>query len=209
MEEQTDFTSKLLYFCKENILILSIFCIGTLLLGIGLIQMFSSSSSPEISYIEGVDSVSSKKASGQESQKKDSYLAILVDVSGAVIKPGVYEIASDSRIKDAVQKAGGFAQKADKVYISKSINLAQKITDGEKIYIPFVGEETSVVLGSSTGKINLNKATESELDTLSGVGKVTAQKIIKARPFTSVEQLLEKKVVSNSVFEKIKDNISL
>ena len=143
---------------------------------------------------------------------------ISVDVSGAVKNPGVYHIESNSRIEDAVKAAGGFSENANGEYISKYLNMAQKISDGSKIYIPPVGEKipsgnqnTGSVSGVSTTsivtKVNINTASQSELEALSGIGPVTASKIISDRPYMSVEELLSKKVVSKAVFEKIKDQI--
>lgn len=138
---------------------------------------------------------------------------ISVDVSGAVEKPGVYQLKDNSRIEDAITAAGGFSEKANQEYISKYLNMAQKISDGGKVYVPSKGEQVSV--GSSSGvggaavnsKVNINTAPESELDSLSGVGPATASKIISDRPYQSIEDLLNKKVVSKSVFEKIKDQV--
>ncbi len=138
---------------------------------------------------------------------------ISVDVSGAVGKPGVYQLKDNSRIEDAIAAAGGFSGKANQEYISKYLNMAQKISDGGKVYVPFEGEQAPVGGGSGvTGaainsKININTASESELDSLVGVGPVTASKIISDRPYQTIEDLLNKKVVSKAVFEKIKDQI--
>ena len=148
---------------------------------------------------------------------KDSIVNIKnvkVDVSGAVLKPGVYELNNDSRIEQAIVIAGGITEDANKEYISKSINLAQKISDGLKIYIPFEGEQSGgVVAGVSSVnigvKININSATNVELDSLPGVGPVTSSKIVSGRPYLKVEALLDKKIISKAVFEKIKEQITI
>lgn len=141
----------------------------------------------------------------------ESQRLISVDVSGAVNNPGVYQLYESTRIEDAVKAAGGFAESANGEYISKYINLAQKLVDGSKIYIPAVGETVSIPQGGqaagAVSKININTATQSELESLSGVGPVTASKIISGRPYQKIEELLEEKVVGKSVFEKIKDSI--
>ncbi len=138
--------------------------------------------------------------------------SISVDVSGAVNKPGVFKLGSDARIEDAIKSAGGFSENSNQEYISKYLNMAQKLSDGSKVYVPLVGEQvpatTSQVAGvNSRAKVNINTASESELDTLSGVGPVTASKIISDRPYQTVEDLLNKKIVSKAVFDKIKDQI--
>lgn len=136
---------------------------------------------------------------------------VVVHVDGAVAKPGVYELPSDARVSDAVSVAGNLAQDAD----MSRINLAAKVADGQKIYIPKVGESvrgdtgTTSITGTTGGLININTASEGELDTLPGVGPVTAQKIIASRPYSSPEDLLTKKAVGNSVYEKIKDLVTV
>jgi competence protein ComEA len=147
---------------------------------------------------------------------------IKVDISGAVQVPGVYTLNRDSRVEDILKVAGGFVANADAEYISKRLNLSQKLTDGQKIYIPFTGEGgayqvTSAVAGvqsttaaeSITGKVGLNSATPDQLDTLPGVGPVTAGKIISGRPYQDISDLFNKKIVSRSVFEKVKDLVDL
>lgn len=143
---------------------------------------------------------------------------IKVDVSGAVVNPGVYELKSSDRIQEALIKAGGLAENADRTWTAKNLNLAQKLLDGTKIYIPFKDENPSSSFPSNPSSpsnpslsalININNASESQLDTLSGVGPATAQKIISGRPYESIDDLLNKKIVGKSVFEKIKDKISV
>lgn len=147
-------------------------------------------------------------------------LSIKIDISGAVEKPGVYEMQKDDRIEDAIIKAGGFKKDADAEYVSKMLNLAQKLVDGTKIYIPFQEEKPDALkmvqkTSENTSQYNnstltnINSASISELEKLSGVGLVTAQKIIDSRPYGSIEELLIKKTVGKSVFEKIKDKISV
>lgn len=151
-----------------------------------------------------------------EESPSESGEAVL-DIAGAVLKPGVYKLPAGSRLSDAVAQAGGFAPNADDEYISKSINLAQKVSDGAKIYIPKKGEavqsfssQNSGALSSSIGgKININTASQSQLESLPGIGPVTAGKIIAARPYQGVDELLVKKIVGQKTFEKIKGDISV
>lgn len=149
---------------------------------------------------------------------------ITVDISGAVKIPGVYHFEKDSRIEDAIRQAGGFSEQAHKQFVSKTLNLATKLSDGQKIYIPFEGEIASVApitvltavgptgsnpTGQSGGVINLNTGTQSELESLTGIGPVTASKIINSRPYNTVGELLSKKVVSKTVYEKIKADVGI
>ncbi|NTU74091.1 hypothetical protein HGB07_08175 [Candidatus Roizmanbacteria bacterium] len=144
---------------------------------------------------------------------------IIVEVSGAVEHPGVYESTSTARLKDILTRAGGLSPDADKNYVARNFNLARLIHDQEKIYVPSRFEtENNIVkepqnntpsTGSDTVQsVNINTGTLEELDALPGVGKTTAVAIIKYRPYTSAEELLTKKVVKKGVYEKFKTQIT-
>ncbi len=194
----------LLSFCRNNLLSIVLFVGGLMLLGYGFFVLFPQASN-EVQFETESNVVT-------PSSQKQQVLTIVVDVAGAVKKPGVYTLPENSRIQAAITKAGGFSEKADTEGIAKKINLASLIVDGQKIYIPFEGESVlgSTVgdMSSESGHININEASETTLDTLSGVGPVTAQKIITNRPYQTINELVTKKVVSEKVFEQIKDNIS-
>ena len=139
-----------------------------------------------------------------------------VDIGGAVEKPGLYTLPKNSRIDDLLKSAGGLLADVNTEFVAKQLNLSQKLIDGQKVYIPFQSESsTTAVLGttnvndSKDRKINLNTSTQSEIETLPGVGPSTAQKIISSRPFTNVNELLQKKIVGKALFEKIKDDIEI
>lgn len=154
---------------------------------------------------------------------------IFVDVSGAVKKPGLYQLKSNDRLKEAVEKAGGLSDEADPIFFQRNFNLAQILHDQEKIYIPTIEEvnlglvdsqiipyqtlvsqnKTNTVSAQESSLININSATADELDQLPGVGPVTSQKIIDNRPYQSIDELLNKKIVNKSVYEKIKNQITL
>ena len=167
--------------------------------------------------------LSSGARPGQSSQDfpKESIVSagkVTVDVSGAVATPGVYQLGTDARVEDAIRAAGGLNDKANAEYISKSLNMAQKLTDGVKLYIPFEGDPTVPVISGSAGAvsgirtsgiISINSASQAELEALPGIGPVTASKIISGRPYGKIEDLLNQKIVGKAVFEKIKDNISI
>ncbi len=156
-------------------------------------------------------------SSGQAFPKEslvNSQKTISVDVSGAVNRPGVYKLSEGARLEDAIAASGGFSDLANKEYISKSLNLAQKLADGSKVYVPAEGDTSgsfaprSTVAGASNQvKVNINTSSQAELEALPGIGPVTASKIISDRPYQAIEELTAKKIVSKAVFEKIKDQI--
>lgn len=144
---------------------------------------------------------------------------IFVDIQGAVENPDVYEVTMGARLKDVLVLANGLSVKADREYFTRTFNLAKKVVDQEKIYVPSEDEVREGIVagvsenvkqeGKNTHLIGINSASTEELDSLPGIGAVTAKKIIDTRPYSSFEELLNKKVVSQSVFTKIKDLISL
>jgi competence protein ComEA len=143
---------------------------------------------------------------------------IWADIEGGVEKPGIYQLPSDSRVNDLLIKAGGLSASADRDWVKKNINLAQKLSDGIKIYIPCQGEvdqaarasdEAGSIAGSSIlTKININTASASELDSLWGIGEKRAADIITNRPYGSIEELQSKKIIPANVYERIKDQIT-
>ncbi len=163
---------------------------------VGIVVFRSLKKTPTVEYLVKNESVVAAQASRD----------IWVDVSGAVVSPGVYKLTEEARTKDALIAAGGLTDEADRVFVARVINLAQKISDGDKIFIPTAGGE---VAGVTTGQVNLNKATTDELMSLDGIGTARAQAIIKNRPYAKAEELLTKKIVTKSVFEKIKDKIAI
>lgn len=147
---------------------------------------------------------------------------LVVYVCGAVNEPGIYSLAEDSRLYEAIALAGGFSAEADPAYH----NLARPIADGERIYILSVeeaealevaqqvaGEEGTVTNASGTGLINLNTATAELLMELPGIGESKAAAILAYRSkigsFTSVEEILNVSGIGEAMFEKIKDKITL
>lgn len=182
---------------------------GVIFLGIGLIQLTHSSQNAQ------QDSASTPQSQASASASLPIF-HMQIDVSGAVVHPGVYALPQDARVQDALIAAGGMSSTADRGLVARQINLAAKLTDGAKIYIPHVGEIAAAgnstgqsVLGTQVSQININTATESELDNLPGIGHTTAQKIISLRPFSSINDLLTKKAVTKSTFDKIKSLVSV
>ncbi|ENQ3104173.1 helix-hairpin-helix domain-containing protein [Bacillus cereus] len=146
-----------------------------------------------------------EKTKGTESKLQSK--TILVDTKGAVNHEGVYELQSGARVKDAVEKAGGFLPEAD---ITK-VNLAQLVQDQMLIYVPKKGEALANGAPLSDGKIQINIATKEQLEKISGIGPRKAENIIKYReqhgPFQKVEDLLEVDGIGEKSLEKMKDEI--
>lgn len=135
---------------------------------------------------------------------------IKVDIQGAVLNPGVYDLTFSSRVKDLLTVAGGLSEEADRDWVAQNLNQAAKLKDGEKFFIPQKGE--TQVKGSQSsvvGKININKASTAELKSLSGIGDAYSQKIVDNRPYANIEELKERKIIPASTFEKIKEKISV
>ncbi len=160
------------------------------------------------------DSVSEKEVKKEEPVEQD---LITVDVKGAVKSPGIYDLPVGSRVNDAVQKAGGLTEQAD----SKSINLAQKVSDEALVYVPSKGEESASQQAgsgapSSTSKdkkVNLNKASLEELKQVKGLGGKRAQDIIDHREangkFKSVDELKKVSGIGAKTIEKLKDYVTV
>lgn len=172
---------------------------------------------------------------GGASPEADPAAEVVVHVTGEVENPSVVTLAGGSRVRDAVDAAGGLTADAD----AEAVNLARIVADGEQIRIPAVGEDPPAsaptvpapsgadgsgsdstgsgggadASGSGTGaKIDLNTADSTTLQTLPGVGPVTAEAIIahrEATPFTSVEDLLLVKGIGPKTFESLKDLVTV
>lgn len=133
-----------------------------------------------------------------------------VYVSGAVVRPGVYTFSDGARVEQVVQAAGGPAAEAD----LDRLNLAVRLRDEMQVQVPY--KAASLGAGAErpreTELINLNTASGALLETLPGIGPVTAQRILDHRqsngPFSRIDELLETKLVSASTFEKIRGRIT-
>ena len=141
---------------------------------------------------------------------------IVVHITGAVPRPGVYALPQGARVQDGISAAGGFLAEAQKT----DINLAQLLEDGEKLDVPFI-EGASPVIGTplpevvttTTELININIASAAELDALPGIGPTTAQKIIEYRdqngPFINAEDIINVSGIGPGTYERIKDLITV
>lgn len=169
----------------------------------------------------------------EEKSKEEKTSKIIVHVSGAVNKEGIFELEENSRVADAIEAAGGIKENA----YMKNINLASLLEDGMKVYIPtkeecenqesmtFEGsiineekintreQDNEIEQKNKNSKININTANLEELDTLPGIGESTANKIINYRKengkFETIEEIKEVSGIGDSKFEQIKDLIEV
>lgn len=149
----------------------------------------------------------------QPKQSQQAETKILVDIKGAVNQPGVYDVSQQPRLQAAVAKAGGLTEQAEMA----NVNLAQKLTDGQMVYIPTKGERLSTpattASQASQEKVNLNTATVAELQTLEGVGEKKAEQIIAYREANGgFKQITDLKAVSGigeKRFEALKDKLTI
>ena len=207
---------------KEYKIIVICACLGLALGGFFLLKPTSQTSVKETNLQAEVAAVSKDSSSEKEIKKEEKDESaeqdlITVDVKGAVKSPGIYDLPVGSRVHDAVQKAGGLTDEAD----SKSLNLAQKVSDEALVYVPTKGEEgVSQQAASGTTpstskdkKVNLNKASLEELKQVKGLGGKRAQDIIDHREangkFKSVDELKKVSGIGAKTIEKLKDYVTV
>ena len=136
---------------------------------------------------------------------------IIVEIKGAVARPGVYSIPKDKRLNDLLELAGGKTDMSD----MRSVNLAKKLRDGESYVIPAVGEEPlpSEASSDEAGKLDVNTATREQLMEVPGIGPATADNILKKRDelgeFKTIEDLLEVDRIGDKTLEKLKEYLEV
>ena len=164
--------------------------------------------------IETADVAEETEYSGESEESSVQPQVIFVDIGGAVEEPGVYEVAKDTRLFEVIEMAGGLSEDADPDHV----NRASFVEDGQKIIIPVKGSEytddgtAAFSPEADSGLININTASADELKTLSGIGDVTAEKIIEYRSstaFKSKEDIMSVDGIGSKTYEKIKDDITV
>ena len=164
--------------------------------------------------IETADTAAVETDTGEDSNVRTQ--PIFVDIGGAVKNPGVYQVSEDTRLFQVIEMAGGLSEEAD----ADHVNRASFVEDGQKIIIPVKGSENNggltsadtAVSSADTGLVNINTASADELKSLSGIGDVTAEKIIEYRSsnvFKSKEDIMSVDGIGSKTFEKIKDDITV
>lgn len=160
--------------------------------------------------------------SPNSTENQNTTAEIIVHIDGEVVKPGIVSLPTEARITDAISAAGGLTELAD----TSKINLAYSLQDGQKVYIPSIndtqvetyiqndaGDNVIVQDSSSSSLININSASQSELDSLPGIGPSTASKIIDYRnkngDFKNIEDLMNVSGIGEAKFNNIRDYICI
>ena len=211
-----------------------------MIINLGKIKEFENKDNDKMTNVESSINTDNDKSEENKEQKDDNSKeqivnggGIFVHIDGYINNPGVYEIKENDRIKILIDKAGGFKEG----YSIKNINLAAKLSDGDKIYIPSVSEEknsennnnininssgkgqnvktdrNNVSIMKNNSKININTANISELKQITGIGESTANKIIDYREnvgkFKKIEDIKEVKGIGDAKYESLKNKITI
>ena len=226
-----DFYFALIFdYLKKNILtfIVIILSVLNLIIGLNFKKLDNTSNDIEKTLSNSEELISNTLEEPKVTEAKET---IRVDVKGMVKKAGVYELAKDSIVNDAIKKAGGLTSKAD----TTNVNLSKSLTNEMVIYIPKKEEVTKSVVNdalvdksnsvgfkdspssnettNTTTKVNINTATLKDLITLNGIGESKAQAILEYRTkngnFKTLEDLKKVSGIGEAAYEKIKDNICI
>ena len=192
--------------------------VGIIVVGIFMIYMSSRVNSYSESNLDNIEN----EIEEQQAASK----TIKIHITGAVKKEGVIELEEGARIQDAIDEVGGLTEQAD----ISNVNLAYILQDSQKIYIPKITDDEEQIINIENGeeiivdsgfkseeknnnKINLNTATRAQLETLSGIGTETAEKIIEYRKnngkFKSIEDIKNVSGIGEAKFQSIKEYISV
>lgn len=161
--------------------------------------------------VSGAVENSSAEPSLAETEEAPAVTVVVVDVKGAVVSPGVYEVDPASRVNDVIKLAGGFTKKADK----SQVNLAQKVQDEMIIQIPKQGDpqQAGTAAAAGSGKIRINYAEQAEIEELNGIGPSKAAAIIQHREehglFQAAEDLLDVPGIGEKTLENLREDIQV
>lgn len=214
MEELSKKYSSLISSSTSSSNLVIFILLGLILIGFGVlaykIDLFASGDKVEV--------LNSTNAGSDNPQD------IVVEISGSIEKPGVYKMKNGDRIDDLLISAGGLSVDADRDWVTKNINRASKLIDGQKIYVYSQSEVESAnknggikldqgvlgIAGSDPAiSTNINAASLKELDKLPEIGPERGKKIIEHRPYSDVQELVTKGVISQKILDKIKNAITV
>lgn len=186
--------------------------------GILIVDDASASAGSETGLSGGVDTLPEDESCGEAAESEP---ALLVHICGAVVNPGVYELAAGSRIYQLIELAGGFTADAAEGYL----NLADSLYDGQKVVVPTIGEAADDPYGEAeipaqtggasgdSGLVNINTADKAKLMTLPGIGEARALAIIAWRTehgaFQKTEDIMQVSGIKEAAYEKIKTLITV
>ena len=153
---------------------------------------------------------------------------LVVEIVGAIGRPGVFRLPAGSRVGDLVEAAGGYGSRVDAERATRELNLAAPLHDGDQIRVPSRDDEVASApavgstgtgdapsgsgSGGGSGLVDLNEATSAELEALPGIGPVTAAKILTSReeqPFGAVEELRGRGLLGEKTYEKVRDLVTV
>ena len=197
--------------------------IAVLLAIAAFVVAFGSGASSEVivtggSPLDGLSSIGPGGSVGPSGPRRSE--AVVVEIVGAITRPGVYELPPGSRVGDLVDAAGGYSPRVDTDRATQALNRAAVLSDGDQVRVPSRDDQEPAVGAGGNGPsatsagslVDLNRATASELDALPGIGPVTAGKIIAAReeaPFATVDDLRTRKLVGEKTFEQLKPLVTV
>lgn len=194
----------------------ALFIVAGLAIALAVALLFGAQAKPNVSTIKAAP-VSAQGSSQTDPESPSSNYSLVVDVQGQVQNPGVYQLPEGSRVGDAIKAAGGVREGSD----TTSVNLARFLEDGEQIYLSGLGpdgtdgESLQSAGGENIarGRLNLNRATENELDGLPGVGPVLAKRIVAYRTvhgnFGSVSELQKVSGIGPSKFNELRNFVTV
>ncbi len=202
-----------------------VIAVVTLLLVVGaFVLAFGSGSSGNVA-VDGGEPFASGSLNARVPGASASAKIVVVEIVGAVDRPGVFRLPAGSRVGDLVAAAGGYGQRVDAARAAHDLNLAAPLKDGDQIRVPSRDDVATATVrpngsggggagagGSPTGPIDLNRASAGELDVLPGIGPITAAKIVASReqqPFVAVEDLRTRKLVGEKTFAQLKDLVTV